>query len=286
MADDGERPGDPGSSGLDDPRSAATEDHGISARARLIVIGVALLVAGFLIGRLTAPDSDSPVAAVAPAEGAPSNTFPAGDQNREGFWGFVDYKRLAADTFDRPDNRDTLGDAGTGEPWQAVSGTWGIERNAARLVVSDPEQPNLAILPAPDGDALVEVTMAVPEDGAGLAFRYVDPSNYWAVTTNPSLGTWSVSRTVDGAAEIIGELRAPSSAGTTITITLSGARLRFLVDAVEQLTLDDETFAGRRYAGLIAPAGSTFQARWERFLTMTPPRSGSSSDPGSDVTAE
>jgi hypothetical protein len=240
----------------------------------LVVVAVALLLVGVLIGRLTAPDSKAEVATGGqedPETGSTAVTFPAGDQSREPWWGLVGYKRITVDTFDRTDSRDGLGQTGTEETWDAVRGQWGIEGGVARVFTSNPGEPNIAIVAESEGDGLVEVTMAAPEQDAGLVFRYQDPSNYWSVTTNTSLGTWAVTRKVDGETEAVAELNAPVTAGTTITVVLTGTQIRFLIDSVDKATLDDSTFAGVRQAGLIAPANSSMAARWDRFLTMEQP---------------
>ena len=245
-----------------------------AAKARLVVVAVALLVVGVLIGRLTAPDSEADVATGVEEDAgtdSPPATFPAGDQSREPWWGLVGFQRLAVDTFDRADASDGLGETGTGETWETPTGKWGIEGGSPGCSPAIRTKPNIAIVPASEGDGLVEVTMATPEQGAGLVFRYQDPSNYWAVTTSTSLGTWAVTRTVDGEAEAVAELNAPVTAGTTITVILTGTQVRFLVDSVDTLSLDDSTFAGVRQAGLIAPADSPLEARWDRFLTMDQP---------------
>jgi hypothetical protein len=238
-----------------------------------VVVAVALLVVGVVIGRQTAPDSDAGVDTVQgnTDEGSASFEFPAGDQSREPYWGLAGYRRLAVDTFDRADTSDGLGNTGTGETWETPSGKWGVEGGVARLFNSEPGRPSFAIVPASEGDGLVEVTMAASEQDAGLVFRYQDPSNYWSVTTNTSLGSWAVTRVVDGKAEAVAELDAPVRAGTTMTVVLNGSQIRFLVDSIEAASMDDSTFQGIRQAGLIAPAGSSLEARWDRFLTMEVP---------------
>ena len=52
---------------------------------------------------------------------------------------------------------------------------------------------------------------------------------------------------------------------------------------MEALSLDDSTFAGMRGAGLIAPANSSLEARWDRFLTMEQPPAPEETTPAEPV---
>ena len=73
-----------------------------------------------------------------------------------------------------------------------MSGTWGIGDDAALTSGgSTGDEPNIAVVPQGTGDGLTEVTMTVVEEGAGLVFRYLDPENYWSVTANPGVGSWT-----------------------------------------------------------------------------------------------
>lgn len=245
-------------------------EEAAASRARLVLVGLALLIVGLLVGRLTAPDNGADGgdrAAVAdPADEA--IPFPAGDVSRTGYWGFVGLRPVVVDTFDRPDNASTLGDSGTGQPWQVDAGEWGIEDNSAFRVAGAPGAQSIAVVPVGDGDGLVEVTATVVEQGAGMVFRYLDPSNYWTITANPALGSWAVHRVIDGQQELVGELAAPTADGVTVTITQNEALLRFLVDGIEYLRLTDATFEGQLQAGIVSSAESNGAARWDRFLTM------------------
>lgn len=250
------------------------QTSGPKARRFLLVVGV--LATGIFIGRATAPNSDAGVISSPAVE--EQFAFPAGDMNREAYWGLVGFQRSVADTFDRPDNRGSLGSTGTGEAWAVSSGIWSVDDDVARLRSGDPGAAAIVTVPGGSADSLVEVTMSSVEQGAGLVYRFVDSQNHWAVTVNPSVGSWSVVRTIDGDAEVVGELAAPTGDGATITITQNETTMRFLVDAREYLQLDDETFVGESGAGLIVAPDSDGTARWDRFLTMAVSVDGASDD--------
>ncbi len=170
-----------------------TSSRGVLPIALLVIVGI---VAGFILGRVTAPDEEQAAdgdEAAAPGEGeGGALPFPTGDVNRTGYWGFANLEPIVIDTFDRADDPASLGDAGTGQAWEAVAGTWGTEGDRAVTAGGARDTPNLAVVPEGEGDGLTEVTMMVVEEGAGLVFRYLDPENYWSVTANPGVGSWTL----------------------------------------------------------------------------------------------
>jgi len=248
------------------------EDEGRSTTGRpraLWVIGViVVLLLGLLIGRITSGDDDGGGGAQSGDGGVP---FPTGDVNREGYWGYVGLERLVSDTFDRDADPQSLGQAGSGQDWDAVSGTWGVEGGVAQNTTAAPDGPSMAVVPEGTGDGLTEVTMNVVEQGAGLVFRYLDPDNYWTVTANPGVGSWTVTRVLEGEDELIGELPASTADGTTISVEQKGSSLRFLVEGVEYLSINDGALGEQLQGGLIAPQGNSGTARWNRFLVMQYP---------------
>lgn len=238
------------------------------SRARLALLAVGILIAGVVIGRVTAPDESSPSGdggGAGEAEGLP---FPSGDVNRTGYWGFVNLEPITIDTFDRRDDPRSLGSAGTGQVWETPAGTWGIVDQSAVTDGGSGNDPSLAVVPRGTGDGLTEVTMTVVEDGAGLVFRYLDPENYWAVTANPSVGSWSVTRVIDGEDELVGELTGPTVNATTVSVVQDGSSLRFLLEGQEYLAVTDGALAEQLQGGLIASPGSQGDARWDRYLVM------------------
>lgn len=255
------------------PASLTRDDLGTSrvasgSKARLALLAVGILIVGIVIGRVTAPEdstSDSASGGGGPdtTEGLP---FPTGDVNRTGYWGFVDLTPVAIDTFDRANSATSLGTAGSGQTWEAVSGTWGIDEDSAATSGGGQDGPNLAVIPRGTGDGLTEVTMTVVEGGAGLVFRYLDPDNYWSVTANPGVGSWSVNRVIDGDDELVGELTGPTASGVTVSVVADGTAVRFLLDGVEYLSITDGALADQLQGGLIASAGTANAARWDRFL--------------------
>jgi hypothetical protein len=238
---------------------------------------VAVLVAGLLVGRITAGGDDSGGEEATGAGTTPEGgvEFPVGDVNRTGYWGFVNLRPIVIDTFDRADNPDSLGDAGEGGTWEPVAGTWGTREDAAVTSGGSGDGPFLAVVPDGNGDGLTEVTMTVVEEGAGLVFRFLDAANYWSITANPGVGTWSVNRVIDGESELVGELAGPTGDNTTLSVEQKGSALRFLLDGQEYLAVTDGALADQLQGGIIAAGTTNGEARWNRFLVLAYPEDAS-----------
>jgi hypothetical protein len=205
----------------------------------------------------------------ATVQGAPESAglaFPSGDVDRSGYWALVDLEPTFEDAFDRDDDPDGLGAGDTGQPWELVEGGWGILGQAA--TVSAPGAAHLATAPQEVNNGLVEVTLSVAAEGAGLAFRYKDPRNYWSVTATPTPAVWTVTQVVDGVATTAAEFPAPVFDGVTVTVTQNGSTIRFLVEGAEYFRLLDPEPSTVLRSGLVAVGQLASGARWDRYLVM------------------
>ncbi len=60
----------------------------------VVVVALGILMAGFILGRVTAPDADEESASASSTTVASTFPFPAGDVDRSGYWRFrVDHAR-------------------------------------------------------------------------------------------------------------------------------------------------------------------------------------------------
>lgn len=245
-----------------------------SSKLPLILLVVAALVAVFFIGQATSGDDDGGdgdggSATTVAGGGSGEVPFPSGDQNRTGYWGFADLEPNVVDTFDRANSPDGLGSTGTGQQWEVVSGTWGIQGDAAATSGgATGDQPNMAVVPEGTGDGLTEVYLPVVEEGAGLVFRYLDPDNYWSVTANPGVGSWTLNRVIDGDVELVQEIPGPTNDGVTVSVTQDGSVVRVLLEGVEYLSITDAALGDQLQGGIIASSSTSGDARWDRFLVM------------------
>jgi hypothetical protein len=139
LPEETERPDPDGTAPLDPVEPLTPDDLGPEGRTitlssesiglvAIVVIG--LVMAGFILGRLTAPDDgEGSTEDTAPA--AQGLDFPTGDADRTGYWSFGGVTVALVDPFDRPDDPRSLGAASNGAVWDAVAGRWGVEGNRA-----------------------------------------------------------------------------------------------------------------------------------------------------------
>jgi hypothetical protein len=275
MADENPSPDDPVDT--DDapeplPPDRLTTPQG-TGRARLALLVVAVLAVGFVLGGVLSGGDDGG-GGDGGSGGADETSdeplpFPTGDVNRVNYWRFGGLEPVIQDTFDRPDDDASRGETGTGPAWEAVYGTWAIRGDqAATSGGGAGEGPLLAVVPEGEGDGLTEVTMVRVEEGTGLVFRYLDAENYWSVTANPGVGSWSVNRVIEGDTELVSEVPAPTTDGITVSVTQDGSVVRVLFDGEEFLNVTDAALSEQLQGGLIAAANSGGTARWDRFMTM------------------
>lgn len=225
----------------------------------------ALLLVGFVLGRVTAPEGGT----VDTTETTLAEfTFPVGDQDRTGYWGFGGVTPAVIDTFDGEDDPTSLGSTDTGQTWQA-DGTWGTVGGQARTTDA------LAVATVNGGavNRLTEATLMVVDEGAGITFRYLDADNHWRLTAAPGRQVWELTRVVEGQAEVVGEIGAPVQDGTTITVAQRGPELQVLVDGTEVLRISDAALSQQARSGLISVDGDG-SARWDRFYVGNMPAGG------------
>ena len=234
----------------------------------LVLGALALVLVGFIVGRVTS-DGDGTDEAP-PPETAAELTFPSGDQDRSGYWGFGGVTPAVADSFSSGDSEDGLGETDTGERWTVVSGRWRIDADLALAEAGGP-QPSLVVVPGGSPNRLTEATLTVVEEGAGVVFRFRDADNYWAMTASPSVGIWNVIRVLDGQAAVAAEVAGPTADGTTVTVANRGAELQILIDGIEALRLTDEALQAQDRSGLIAPPEGDGSARFDRFYVGNMP---------------
>jgi hypothetical protein len=133
------------------------------------------------------------------------------------------------------------------------------------------ETTRLALAPQFTNDGLVEVTLRRAAGGSGLAFRYEDSDNWWAVTTTPDRVGWQVLQAVQGELTEAGHFSGPVYDGVTVTVTQNGDTVRFLLDGVEYFrVLAPAPTAPTRptRAGLAGDGPEASAGQWDRYLVM------------------
>ncbi len=220
----------------------------------------ALILVGFILGRVTGGDVEESPTTTA----VPTLEFPMGDQSRASYWGFGGVTETVSDSFDRADTSPGLGLTDTAVRWEIVSGTWRIEDNRAAAAASDTA--SYAVVPAGTPNPLTEATLMVVEPGAGIVFRFRDADNHYDLVVQPDEGVWELVEVLRGRREVVAEIAGPVTDGTTVTVAQRGPSLQIFLDGRNALIYDDSDLVGAGRSGLVAPAGGTGEARWDRLL--------------------
>ncbi len=122
------------------------------------------------------------------------------------------------DSFERPNDAQSLGSIPNGPRWFSDAGTWGVSNGQA--YVSGPvDGRNHAVVDLGDQDGLVQVQLNRVVNGAGLVFRYQSPFDYWAVVAVPTYATWAIVQVVDGEEMVVANTGlSPIADGTVVAV--------------------------------------------------------------------
>ena len=177
--------------------------------------------------------------------------------------GIVDVaKATFYDRFDRGDG-EVLG-----EPWNAVKGKWAVKSKRAQVTESVTLGANLALVEAASADGIVQATIYRPQQTIGIAFRCQDASNCWRIEAAVGFGTWNVTKVVNGTVTKVGTLGIqPTSAGTTVSVQLTGNQAIAYINGVEALKFDVNELSDETGVGLVVetdPLATT--AKWSEFI--------------------
>jgi hypothetical protein len=179
------------------------------------------------------------------------------------------------DAFDRRPPADGLGRSPGGQQWQSVRGSWGISQGRARTHAATPQlAPALATVDRPDPDGVVAVSVAQVAPGAGLLFRYEDPSNFWAVVVRPDSDEWLVVAVVDGMIvrqQVVGGgFLSPAAVApdAQLELHLDGPWIDLFINDVKAEALYDERLQAATGAGLVAGGRAAPNARFDDFYSL------------------
>lgn len=176
----------------------------------------------------------------------------------------------ATDDFNRPFNPTAVGVAATGDSWDAVSGTWGVD--AAQLYVAVPAASNarnLVVLDMGSSDGQLSAVFARVRLGAGMVFWYESPDDFWVVLPATGFGTWIVQHLVDNEAVVNESLGLADSAdGTSVSITLDGGSITGQVGEEEPVTIDVDDPGTSSLVGFTAEGFGSTDARWDDFYAV------------------
>jgi hypothetical protein len=149
----------------------------------------------------------------------------------------------------------------TGETWTMQNGTTAASDGTVASI-TNPSTSTLrgATVRARRTDRIrATVTVAAGTgQGCGLLFRYVNPTNWWSLTTDGFLTKMNNG----SSSHVASGLAAPAN-GQTIAVELQGNVIRAYVNGALVSTITDATGQGVPDAGIYAYSGATF--RWDNF---------------------
>lgn len=168
---------------------------------------------------------------------------------------------VAFDTFTRADSAVSLGTAESGQAWSALSGTWGISGNQARIATLSGANTDAAVVDAGVSDCLVTVTMATVGGTPRLVFRATDASNCFFVDVQGASAT-KMYRRQAGANNEIASTTTLVPNGGILSVRLNGADIRAALNGVELFSV---TSAFNQTATKHGLGGTATDARFDDF---------------------
>lgn len=146
-------------------------------------------------------------------------------------------------------------------PWEEVRGDWRAAEGRAQVEVG--RDGGLAVVAAPAGTTIVQVTLAEPRSGAGVVASYRSPEDHLALVVDPS-GRAVVLERVDGdagAPVVLGQafLQDPGEP-LVLALRRDGNRVQAVANGVVVVDRVDRQRPGAERVGLVAGPGRSGQA--------------------------
>lgn len=172
---------------------------------------------------------------------------------------------LVLDTFDRADSATSLGVAGTGQAWEVLAETWGIQTNKA-YSYSPNNNLGFAAIEAGVSDMRVQVDVSGlgTLGDAGLLFRVVDANNFLTFFASPSGGKWHLAKRVAGTWSFFAQLAEAPTNGR-YEVICSGSAITCKVDGATKITATDSAHSTATRAGMMGVTDDATRARAVRF---------------------
>ena len=164
------------------------------------------------------------------------------------------------DTFTRANNATSLGSTETGQPWTALSATWGITGNAA-YIASGVAGNTLATVNAGRANFTAQLTNSiVTAQYPGMCFRVTDINNFWAWYRSAS-NAYTLSKIVAGTQTNVASATLTAANGDVLQVVTSGSSISCTVNGANLTSTTDTFNSTATGVGMFsygAPSGSTF----------------------------
>ncbi len=165
-------------------------------------------------------------------------------------------------------SRPTIGAPHT--TWAVPSGSFAVTGGYA--VAPDPGSTSIATIDVGSPVRSVRADLGAVANGAGIVFRYQDPSNYWSLSAGVPYGTWGISKTLGGFTSYVGNTGLTlDPAGGTVEVRLTDTLIKVLLGGKERQVVFDESLNRATKAGLYAYPTDAGTTRWRRFTVVGRP---------------
>ncbi len=168
-----------------------------------------------------------------------------------------------SDDFVRPEPGDEgkpvlLGGlAPNGANWSTIGTEFLLEGGLATISPIGDDTIGIAIIDTGWSNANIGATFDHAPAGTGLVFRFRDIENYWALTSSPESGTWTLTLVVNGETVLSEPIGLASvSPGARVSILAQGAEIQTFVNGEPLLSIVDPHFELASAVGIIS-TGST-----------------------------
>jgi hypothetical protein len=177
---------------------------------------------------------------------------------------------IVVDDFVRRDDNE-MTTAPTGQPWAAVSGSWAIADNHAVLAqpTTTGDQVSLTVIDLGLTDGVVRATIIGARRTCGIVGRYLDTSNYLALSRVPQFGVWNVERVLNGVATRLAVLEDAGDSPVDVQLEFIGDQIVATAGAATVTVTDPSPIAGSR-VGLYAKVPLDADCTWAGFSALQP----------------
>ncbi|WP_051467498.1 DNRLRE domain-containing protein [Pseudofrankia saprophytica] len=171
-----------------------------------------------------------------------------------GQYAFLQASKPRIASFTVPNSTSVLGATDTGESWEILAGTWGVQDGEAYLTTAGGFSRSVAVMPAPS-DGTVQFSAPVAQDYLGVSFRVQDVDNMWMLYVQPSTNALVLAKRSFGFPSVVATYTgACCDPGDTYGVRMSGNTIAVYRNDRVVGTVTDSYVATATRAGLFGVA--------------------------------
>jgi hypothetical protein len=143
---------------------------------------------------------------------------------------------IVADGFNRADNASSMGNTNTGQAWQTLAGTFGIQSNQAYLAVGVAGNISLAYVNSGIANCTIEATFVIINQGVALVARVTDLLNYLSLEYDVASTSIRIYTRILGVYTLLASFTNALLAGDVVRFEVNGSSLRGYVNGVLKIS--------------------------------------------------